>query len=104
MGGNEQEQAYASKAGLFHQSNNDPADIKIIAPWIYHTHAKFYGVEDDLSSDYSMKYPEILKAYVDNKVTGVLSSECEGRRADITTSTHVRMHHAMIRRNTCFKL
>jgi sugar phosphate isomerase/epimerase len=97
MGGNAQEQAYASKAGLFHQSNNDPADIKIIAPWIYHTHAKFYGVEDDLSSDYSMKYPEILKAYVDNKVTGVISSECEGRREDISRSTHVRMHHAMIR-------
>jgi sugar phosphate isomerase/epimerase len=98
MGGNEQELAYASKAGLYHQSNNNPADIKIIAPYIYHTHAKFYNIEDDLSSDYSMKYPEILKAYVDNGVKGWLSSECEGGRSDISRQGHVRLQQAMMRR------
>lgn len=99
MGGNQQELDYASKAGLFHQSNNNPADIKIIAPWIYHTHAKFYSIEDDLSTDYQiMKYPEILKAYVDNGVKGWLSSECEGRRADISRQGHVRLQQAMMRR------
>jgi sugar phosphate isomerase/epimerase len=106
MGGGETEQNYASKAGLFHSSNNDPKDLKIIAPWIYHTHAKFYLILDDLSSDYCMNYPEILKAYVDNGVKGVLSSESEGymvlgkiiEREDISRSTHIRMQHAMIRK------
>jgi sugar phosphate isomerase/epimerase len=98
MGGGEIELNYASKSGLFHSSNNNPKDIKIVAPYIYHTHAKFTNILDDLSSDYSINYSEILKAYVENGVTGVLSSECEGRRTDITIPTHIRMHHAMERR------
>ncbi|MBN1158073.1 MAG: TIM barrel protein, partial [Bacteroidales bacterium] len=97
MGGGEIEQNFAGVAGIYHASNNDPNDLNIIAPWVYHTHAKFYHIEDDLSTDYSMNYPLILENYVKNGITGVLSSECEGMRSDVTRPTHIRMQHAMIR-------
>ena len=46
--------------GVLDKDNIRQTGLNIIAPWIYHTHAKFYDIEDDLSSDYSMKYPLIL--------------------------------------------
>ena len=96
MGGGETEQRFASHQGLFHSSNNSPEDIAIIAPYIYHTHAKFYDMQEDLT-EYTIKYPEIIQAYIKNGVGGVLSSEYEGRNPDYSVSTAIRMQHAMLR-------
>jgi sugar phosphate isomerase/epimerase len=98
MGGSPAEINFASAAGIYHASNNNPNDLSIVAQLIYHTHAKFYEVLDDFSGEYSMNYPAILKAYVDNGVTGWIDSECEGSRPDVTTSGHVRMHQTMMRK------
>jgi sugar phosphate isomerase/epimerase len=96
MGGGEIEQQYAGVGGIYHSSNNDPKDLSIIAPWIYHTHAKFYDMMEDLT-EYSINYPAVLKEYVRNGITGVLSSEYEGMNPEYSVSTSLRMHHAMIR-------
>ena len=59
MGGGEIEQRYAGVSGIYHSSNNDPEDLSIVAPWVYHTHAKFYDMMEDLT-DYSINYPAVL--------------------------------------------
>jgi sugar phosphate isomerase/epimerase len=96
MGGGQIEQDYASDAGIYDQSYSNPKDIKIIAPYIIYSHAKFYDMMDDLT-EYSIPYPEILQEYVNNNVEGVLSTECESRNPEYSVSTAIRMQHAMIR-------
>jgi sugar phosphate isomerase/epimerase len=95
MGGNEVEKRYASAGGIYHFSYNDPKDLKIIAPYIYHVHAKFFGMEDNLT-EYSIPYPEIIKSLRDIGYQGYLSTEFENY-AWIPASPQIRLQHAMLR-------
>jgi sugar phosphate isomerase/epimerase len=97
MGGNEIEQRWASVAGIYHFSNNDPKDLAPLVPYVYHVHAKFFEVTNELS-EYSIHYEDIIPVLAQGGYQGYLSSEYEGPREDFQTSTQIRMQHAMIRK------
>lgn len=97
MGGNEVEKRWASMAGIYHFSNNDPKDLARLAPYIYHNHAKFYEMTDDLR-EYSIPYEEIIPVLQAGGFSGYLSSEYEGAREDFQTSAQIRMQFVMLKR------
>ncbi len=97
MGGNEVEKRWASMAGIYHFSNNNPKDLARLVPYTYHVHAKFYEMMDDLH-EYSIPYEEIIPVLAAGGYSGYLSSEYEGAREDFQTSSQVRMQHVMLRR------
>ena len=97
MGGNDVELRWAGIAGIHHFSNNDPKDLAPLVPYTYHVHAKFFEVTDDLH-EYSIRYEDIIPVLAEGGYTGYLSSEYEGPREDLQTTTQIRMQHAMIRK------
>ncbi len=97
MGGNDVELRWASIAGIYHFSNNDPKDLAPLVPYCYHTHAKFYEILDDLT-EYSIPYEKIIQVLVQGGFEGYLSSEYEGDREQFQTSAQLRLQHAMFRK------
>jgi sugar phosphate isomerase/epimerase len=97
MGGNDVELRWASIAGIYHFSNNDPKDLARLVPYTYSVHAKFFEMTDDLT-EYSIPYDKVIAVLVQGGYAGYLSSEYEGERSDFQTSAQIRLQHAMFRK------
>ena len=70
--------------------------------YIFHTHAKFYNVHEDLEET-AVALPEVIEAYKKAGYTGFLSSEYEGGehlRADLDVDSieQVRRHQAAMKK------
>lgn len=82
----------------FTYSWSEPQDIIDNIDYIFHTHAKFYNVSEDLVET-AVALPEVIEAYKKAGYTGFLSSEYEGGehlRADMEVDSieQVRRHQA----------
>jgi sugar phosphate isomerase/epimerase len=77
--------------------NEDPADLADVMPYVFHVHAKFWDMTDDLT-DPHIPYDAVVKALVDGGYGGSLSSEYEGPRDLYRASDMVRRQQAMLRR------
>jgi sugar phosphate isomerase/epimerase len=97
MGGNAVEMNFASVAGIYHSSNNDPKDLLPLVPYCYHVHAKFWEITDDLK-EYSIPYEEVLPVLVKGGYNGYLDSEFEGAVPGATVSGAIRAQQAMMRK------
>ena len=75
----------------------DPRDLKPYLPYIFHIHAKFWGVSDDLIEG-SIPYDKVISALVDIGYDGYLSSEYEGPRELFASGDQIRRQFAMISR------
>jgi sugar phosphate isomerase/epimerase len=101
MGGGEQEARAA--AMVYHMTyprsqQNDPRDLAMLLPYIFHIHAKFYEVREDLADETSIPYAEIIPVLARAGYAGYLSSEYEGDRSPFAASHQIRRQHLMIRR------
>ena len=95
-GGGPADLAYAGAS--FTYSWSEPQDIIDNIDYIFHTHAKFYNVHEDLQET-AVALPEVIEAYKKAGYTGFLSSEYEGGehlRADMEVDSieQVRRHQA----------
>ena len=72
-------------------------DLADVMPHVFHVHAKFWDMTDDLS-DPHVPYDEVVKALVHGGYQGSLSSEYEGPRDLYLASDMVRRQQAMLRR------
>jgi hypothetical protein len=96
MGGNEPELLYASIAGVYHFSNNDPKDLAPYLPHIYHCHGKFWEMLDDLH-EYSIPYENVMPTLIAGGYSGCISSEYEGEQSPYLATDQLRRQHAMLR-------
>jgi sugar phosphate isomerase/epimerase len=88
--------------GFFGTAKNDPKDMMRIMPYIYHVHAKFWEMTDDLQ-EYSIPYEKVLPVLAEGGYDGYLASEYEGQRFtqdafETDSCEAVRRHHVMMRR------
>jgi len=95
-GGGPADLAYAGAS--FTYSWSEPQDIIDNIDYIFHTHAKFYNVHENLEET-AVALPEVIEAYKKAGYTGFLSSEYEGGehlRADMEVDSieQVRRHQA----------
>ena len=95
-GGGPADMEYAGSS--FTYSWSEPQDIIDNIDYIFHTHAKFYNVHEDLQET-AVALPEVIEAYKKAGYTGFLSSEYEGGehlRADLEVDSieQVRRHQA----------
>ena len=97
MGGNESELRWASIAGVYHFSNNNPKDLLPYLPYVYHVHGKFWEMTEDLH-EYSIPYEQVIPVFVEGGYEHYFSSEYEGPRDLFRASDQLRRHHAMLRR------
>ena len=74
----------------------DPADLADLMPYVFHVHAKFWDMTDDLA-DPHIPYDAIVEALVGGGYTGSLSSEYEGARDLYRASDMLRRQQAMLR-------
>ena len=93
-GGGPADKEYAGAS--FTYSWSEPQDIIDNIDYIFHTHAKFYNVHEDLQET-AVAIPEVIEAYKKAGYTGFLSSEYEGGehlRADMEVDSieQVRRH------------
>jgi sugar phosphate isomerase/epimerase len=77
---------------------NDPKELVHLMPYIFHCHAKFYLVPEDLSDEHSIPYREIIPILARAGYNNYLSSEYEGDRGPFVASHQIRRQHLMIRR------
>jgi sugar phosphate isomerase/epimerase len=77
---------------------NDPQTLAALMPYIFHIHAKFYLVEEDLRDEHSIPYSEIIPVLAHGGYSNYLSSEYEGDRSPFAASHQIRRQHLMIRR------
>jgi sugar phosphate isomerase/epimerase len=77
--------------------NEDPHDLVELAPYVFHVHAKFWEMNDDLT-DPHVPYDAIVDALLAGGYSGSLSSEYEGARDLYLASELVRKQQAMLRR------
>jgi len=96
MGGNEAELSYASIAGVYHFSYNDPQDLVPFLPNLYHCHGKFYEMLDDLH-EYSIPYEKVIPVMIGGGYSGYISSEFEGPQTLFLATDQLRRQHAMLR-------
>jgi sugar phosphate isomerase/epimerase len=75
----------------------DPADLAAVMPYVFHIHAKFWDMTDDLT-DPHIPWDKVIKALVEGGYKGYISSEYEGRRELFRASDVVRRQHVMLRR------
>jgi sugar phosphate isomerase/epimerase len=75
----------------------DPADLVDLMPYVFHIHAKFWDMDDDLT-DPHVPYDAIVKTLVEGGYAGSLSSEYEGPRDLYRASDVLRRQQAMLRR------
>jgi sugar phosphate isomerase/epimerase len=74
----------------------DPADLADLMPYVFHVHAKFWDMTDDLT-DPHVPYDAVVRALVGGGYRGSLSSEYEGPRDLYLASSMVRRQQAMLR-------
>jgi sugar phosphate isomerase/epimerase len=77
---------------------NKPEDLAKIMPYIFHIHAKFYNILEDLSDEASIPYSQIIPVLARGGYSNYLSSEYEGDRSPLVASHQIRRQHLMIRR------
>jgi sugar phosphate isomerase/epimerase len=77
--------------------NEDPRDLVDLMPYVFHVHAKFWDMTDELT-DPHVPYDAVVKALVESGYRGSLSSEYEGARDLYRASDMVRRQQAMLRR------
>jgi sugar phosphate isomerase/epimerase len=77
--------------------NEDPADLVDLLPYVFHVHAKFWDMNDDLT-DPHVPYDPIVKVLAEGGYDGSLSSEYEGARDLYRASDMLRRQQAMLRR------
>ena len=99
-GGGPADLAYAGAS--FTYSWSEPQDIIDNIDYIFHTHAKFYNVHEDLEET-AVALPEVIDAYKKAGYTGFLSSEYEGGehlRADMEVDSieQVSRHQAAMQK------
>jgi sugar phosphate isomerase/epimerase len=75
----------------------DPRDLIPYLPYVFHMHAKFWGVSDDLEEG-SIPYDTVVKALNDIGYSGHLSAEYEGPRDLYAGNDQVRRLFALINR------
>ena len=75
----------------------EPSDLADVMPHVFHVHAKFWDMTDDLT-DPHIPYDAVVKVLVDGGYAGSLSSEYEGARDLYLASDMVRRQQAMLRR------
>ena len=75
----------------------DPADLADVMPYVFHVHAKFWDMTDDLE-DPQIPYDAVVAELLSGGYAGSLSSEYEGRRDLYLASDMVRRQQAMLRR------
>ena len=95
-GGGPADLEYAGSS--FTYSWSDPQDIIDNIDYIFHTHAKFYNVHEDLQET-AVALPEVIEAFKKAGYTGFLSSEYEGGEhlrmdLDVDSIEQVRRHQA----------
>jgi sugar phosphate isomerase/epimerase len=98
LGGNDADKAWVN--GAYSYSNNDPADLLKFPELIFHCHAKFYEMTDELQ-EYSIDYPKIIEVLKRANFTGYLCSEYEGQRHindafESNAVEQVRRQHVML--------
>jgi sugar phosphate isomerase/epimerase len=76
--------------------NEDPRDLVELMPYVFHVHAKFWDMDDDLT-DPHVPYDAVVRALLEGGYTGSLSSEYEGARDLYLASELVRKQQAMLR-------
>ncbi len=96
-GGNAEEVRWASMAGVYHFSNNNPKDLLPLLPYSYHIHGKFWEMTEDMQ-EYSIPYEQIVPVLVEGGYHGYLSSEYEGSRLAGDASEQIRRQYVMLRR------
>jgi sugar phosphate isomerase/epimerase len=101
MGGGEAEVGVT--AMVYHvtypsSQQNDPRDLARLLPYIFHIHAKFYEILEDLSDEYGIPYSNIIPVLARAGYANYLSSEYEGDRGPFVASHQIRRQHLMIRR------
>ena len=98
-GGGPADMMYAGAS--FTYSWSDPQDIIDNIDYIFHTHAKFYNVQEDYVET-AVAIPEVVEAYKKAGYTGFLSSEYEGgehlRDVGVDSIEQVRRHQEAMRR------
>jgi len=97
MGGNEVELRYASVAGIYHSSHNDPKDIVKLIPYMYHIHAKVHEMTEDLREP-GINYQDVVPILARGGYDNYWSTEWEGNRDIFEASIGIRRQHLMIRK------
>jgi sugar phosphate isomerase/epimerase len=77
--------------------NDDPAYLAPIMPYVFHVHAKFWEMTEELT-DPHIPWERVIKALVEGSYKGFLSSEYEGARILFRASDVVRKQQVMLRR------
>jgi sugar phosphate isomerase/epimerase len=77
----------------------DPRDLIPYLPYVFHMHAKFWGVSDDLEEG-SIPYDKVVNALIEGGYEGYLSAEYEGPRDLYAGNEQVRRLFAMINRQS----
>ncbi len=100
LGGSDADKAFA--AASFDYTWCDPQDIIDNIQYIYHTHAKFYNVDENYEET-AVAIPEVVEAYKKAGYNGYLSSEYEGNRMlndalEVDSIEQVRRHQEAMRR------
>ena len=75
----------------------DPAELVDLMPHVFHVHAKFWDMTDELIDPHT-PYDRVVDALVAGGYRGSLSSEYEGPRTLYRASDMVRRQQAMLRR------
>ncbi len=80
----------------------NPDLLKPILPYLYHVHAKFWEMTDEMR-EYSVAYDEIIPILIESGYDGYLSSEYEGQRwiqdaYETNSREQVRRNQLMLRR------
>jgi sugar phosphate isomerase/epimerase len=97
-GGNAVDVGLAAAAA--HYNDIAPSVLLDFMPYIFHVHAKFYEMTEELE-EYSIPYEEIIPVLVEGGYQGYLSSEYEGNRhlqdiGAVDSVEQVRRHQAML--------
>lgn len=98
-GGGPADMEYAGTS--FTYSWSEPQDIIDNIDYIFHTHAKFYNMHEDLQET-AVAIPEVVEAYKKAGYTGYLSSEYEGGEhlrmdLDVDSVEQVRRHQEALK-------
>ncbi len=75
----------------------DPRDMLAIMPHVFHVHAKFWDMNEDLT-DPHVPWESIIPVLREGGYAGYLSSEYEGERYPYAASSLLRRQQVMLRR------
>ena len=98
-GGADADFEYADASFVY--SWSEPQDIIDNIDYIFHTHAKFYNVHEDLKET-AVALPEVIEAFKKAEYKGFLSSEYEGgehlRDVGVDSITQVKRHQEAMKK------